>query len=334
MARTEIEPNGTIATATNANGNFLPYAGNLYHMGISGEVTTGTDFDNFNIGALQVGDVLTISEDGSNAGAGTIQDAYVELYRAGSGTRVTFDDDGGPGTDSLIWRFPITIADTYTVRARGFDTMVTSTGTYRLGIYLENTGATPTTGGTLTSETEPNDTIATANNAAASWRRVQYINTTSGTIAAADTDLFSYHFTAGDLVSTRVISTSGLDAKSALLDSTGTSLVLENSGSTGPGLDSPIFAYPIPATGTYYLQVQAGVGTGSYLAVVYLSTTTPPTLPCAGDFNLSGATTVQDVFDFLTAWFAADPRADVNNSGTVTVQDIFDFLAAWFAGCP
>jgi hypothetical protein len=26
--------------------------------------------------------------------------------------------------------------------------------------------------------------------------------------------------------------------------------------------------------------------------------------------------------------------ADVNNSGQVTVQDIFDFLTSWFAGCP
>jgi len=60
--------------------------------------------------------------------------------------------------------------------------------------------------------------------------------------------------------------------------------------------------------------------------------TLPP--PCVGDFNGDGHVTVQDIFDFLTAWFAHDLRADVNGSGTVTVQDIFDFLASWFAGCP
>jgi len=54
---------------------------------------------------------------------------------------------------------------------------------------------------------------------------------------------------------------------------------------------------------------------------------------CDGDFNGSGAVSVQDLFDFLSAWFAGDPRADVNGSGTVTVQDIFDFLGAWFRGC-
>ena len=55
---------------------------------------------------------------------------------------------------------------------------------------------------------------------------------------------------------------------------------------------------------------------------------------CPADFNGSGATSVQDIFDFLAAYFANDPRADFNNSGTVSVQDIFDFLAAYFAGCP
>ena len=53
---------------------------------------------------------------------------------------------------------------------------------------------------------------------------------------------------------------------------------------------------------------------------------------CLADFNQSGAVTVQDIFDFLSAWFAHNPAADVNGSGSVTVQDIFDFLGAWFGG--
>jgi hypothetical protein len=56
--------------------------------------------------------------------------------------------------------------------------------------------------------------------------------------------------------------------------------------------------------------------------------------PCAADFNLSGSVTVNDIFDFLTAWFAGDIRADVNGANAISVQDIFDFLASWFAGCP
>ncbi len=56
-------------------------------------------------------------------------------------------------------------------------------------------------------------------------------------------------------------------------------------------------------------------------------------LCCFADFNASGSVTVQDLFDYLAAYFAADPRADFNISTTITVQDLFDYLAAYFAGC-
>lgn len=70
--------------------------------------------------------------------------------------------------------------------------------------------------------------------------------------------------------------------------------------------------------------------------------------PVRGDFNCSGGNpTVQDIFDFLGAWFgnctAIGPApcqfgsADVNHSGgnpPVTIQDLFDFLGAFFGNCP
>ncbi|MCC6322479.1 MAG: hypothetical protein IT438_13700 [Phycisphaerales bacterium] len=58
-----------------------------------------------------------------------------------------------------------------------------------------------------------------------------------------------------------------------------------------------------------------------------------PIPDCPADFNLSGTVTVQDLFDFLAAYFAGDPHADINGSASITVQDIFDFLAAYFRGC-
>lgn len=54
---------------------------------------------------------------------------------------------------------------------------------------------------------------------------------------------------------------------------------------------------------------------------------------CIADYNCTGVVTVQDIFDYLTAWFAGNLNADVNASGTLTVQDIFDYLTAWFVGC-
>jgi hypothetical protein len=54
---------------------------------------------------------------------------------------------------------------------------------------------------------------------------------------------------------------------------------------------------------------------------------------CAADFNGVNGVTVQDIFDFLTAWLAGSPSANFNGVNGVTVQDIFDFLTAWLAGC-
>jgi hypothetical protein len=56
-------------------------------------------------------------------------------------------------------------------------------------------------------------------------------------------------------------------------------------------------------------------------------------LACGADYNGDGSVTVQDIFDFLSGWFAGTSAADFNGTAGITVQDIFDFLSAWFAGC-
>ena len=55
---------------------------------------------------------------------------------------------------------------------------------------------------------------------------------------------------------------------------------------------------------------------------------------CPADFDGINGLNVTDIFAFLSAWFAHDPRADFDGLNGITVQDIFAFLAAWFAGCP
>ena len=47
----------------------------------------------------------------------------------------------------------------------------------------------------------------------------------------------------------------------------------------------------------------------------------------------NGVLGVSDIFAFISAWFATDPRTDFDHSGSIEVQDIFAFLAAWFTGC-
>lgn len=56
---------------------------------------------------------------------------------------------------------------------------------------------------------------------------------------------------------------------------------------------------------------------------------------CRADFNHDRAVTVQDVFEYLNAYFAGDVRADMMNYGTVapTIGSVFVFLDEWFEGC-
>ena len=69
--------------------------------------------------------------------------------------------------------------------------------------------------------------------------------------------------------------------------------------------------------------------TGNGVACNAVGSVTPC---CKADFNQSGALSVQDIFDFLAAWFGGNSFADINGGG-LAVQDIFDFLAGWFGGC-
>ena len=93
---------------------------------------------------------------------------------------------------------------------------------------------------------------------------------------------------------------------------------------------------------TFSLAISAAISSsaGAYDCIITNgcgpTNSNPATLtltPCPADFNGTGSADVQDIFDFLSAWFAADPRADVNHVNGITIQDIFDFLTAWFTGC-
>jgi hypothetical protein len=58
-----------------------------------------------------------------------------------------------------------------------------------------------------------------------------------------------------------------------------------------------------------------------------------PIACCAANFNRVDGLEVQDVFDYLSAWFAHDMAADFNRNGVLNVDDVFAFMAAWHAGC-
>jgi hypothetical protein len=75
--------------------------------------------------------------------------------------------------------------------------------------------------------------------------------------------------------------------------------------------------------------------TATSTAVSIAGTVKTPGSRCGpGDFNHDGSVSVQDIFDFLAAYFANDLAADFNHAGGLSVQDIFDYLATYFQGCP
>lgn len=54
---------------------------------------------------------------------------------------------------------------------------------------------------------------------------------------------------------------------------------------------------------------------------------------CRADFDQSGASTVDDVLSYLSAWLSGSQLSDTNGDLVLTVQDLFDFLDAYFRGC-
>ena len=80
----------------------------------------------------------------------------------------------------------------------------------------------------------------------------------------------------------------------------------------------------------------SGIGASFVSAAAACNSTGGNTTPCCyADFNKASGISVQDIFDFLGAWFASSPycRLGGNGTGTPVVQDIFGFLNAWFSGC-
>jgi probable HAF family extracellular repeat protein len=74
--------------------------------------------------------------------------------------------------------------------------------------------------------------------------------------------------------------------------------------------------------------VGGGVDTHGHVRALLLNP-----IACPGDFNHSGDVTLQDLLDFLGAYFGGSGSADINHDGGVTVQDVLDYLMEYFAGC-
>jgi hypothetical protein len=79
----------------------------------------------------------------------------------------------------------------------------------------------------------------------------------------------------------------------------------------------------------YYIRVGSLTGARGP-GELRISTGAAPTCPC--DWNQTGGRTVQDIFAFLSDWFAGS--GDFNQSGASDLQDLFDFLACFLGASP
>jgi len=276
----EIEPNDAMAQASNGTYNFVTAVPGNFQLSIRGSIHAAGNSDYFKIGAMQAGDVLTIAVGGSGSGRGTLADPKLKLYSASGGSAIAISpdpDNAGPGNDGFIGRFSVTTAGTYYIEVSS-----PGTGSYELGVFLENAGAAPTTGGSVSVETESNDTFGTATDASASWRAAGYLSHTGASITAGDTDLLRFQFQQGDVLTVHIDSTFQVNARVSLLGDDGVTVLAGDDGSSqwrsgNDDNDAAIYGLRIPATGTYYVKVQ-GVGgtTGNYNANLYLSSAAPP----------------------------------------------------------
>lgn len=49
----------------------------------------------------------------------------------------------------------------------------------------------------------------------------------------------------------------------------------------------------------------------------------------AADYNHSGMVDSNDLFDFLSGWFAGKISADTNLNGVLEIQDVLDYVSLW-----
>jgi hypothetical protein len=92
--------------------------------------------------------------------------------------------------------------------------------------------------------------------------------------------------------------------------------------------------------GTTCTSVAAGTCTGTTAGTAFTEVSSCGTgattaTCCFADYDHNGARTIDDIFVYLNAWFAASPYTKVGGDGMATpsIDDIFVFINNWFAGC-
>ncbi len=260
----ETEPNDTPATA------------NAFACGIEGTINLGTEADFFSLGTPAAGSRLFAMIDGV-AGNSTDFDLRVTTTT----DTLEYDDFNNDfpfgALSPNVAGTPLTGVQSF-LRVSQFNSAVAEP--YRLYAAVQPPSASATV------ETEPNNTIATANSAANNY----FTGSLAGPAPSTDVDLFAFTANSGDLIflsldcdPTR--NATPINGALALLNSAGTELIMVSNpdsissttsgagvlNATTPFSPSEGLVWRAKTTGTYYAKVVIGTtssgttGTGDYL---------------------------------------------------------------------
>jgi hypothetical protein len=269
-------------------------------------------------------------------GAGAL-DTVVSVHSACASGAIGCNDDGSGctfGRSRLIAR--LTGGQSYLVRVAG---RVSAQGWFTLNASV----ASP-----------PNDTCATATSIGEGTFPFDTLNagTDNAFLDAACANALGFNLLVGDVWFRYTPSRSGLATISTCGSTFDTAMAVS---STSGGCPSGVYtvlacnddAVCPPNTGvltaqsrlslnvssgqSYFIRIGSrfgNVGSGA------LAVSIPGGCPC--DFDTSGAVNIDDIFIFLNAWFAQDPRTDFDHNGSRNIDDIFQFINCFFnqpAGC-
>jgi hypothetical protein len=194
--------------------------------------------------SLEAGFAYQVDLTGASSSAGTLANPYLALYNS-AGTKLTYADNGGTGTDSRLV-YTTTVAGTYYLAASS--TNSGGVGTYQLGLtqLTDDHAAAISTSGSL-----------------------GVASTAGGTIErGGDVDWLAVNLTAGTEYYLSVMGASSNSGTLAnpyltLYNSAGTRLSYADNG--GVGYDSRL-AYTAATSGTYYLAASStsSAATGTY----------------------------------------------------------------------
>ncbi|MBS1786344.1 MAG: HYR domain-containing protein, partial [Acidobacteria bacterium] len=177
----DVEPNGTAATASPILGDSARIRGNLYPNG---------DIDFYSFSATAGDRVYAATMTSGSAGSST--DSQLTLIASDGATTIEFDDDNGSfaGLSSSIAGATIPTTGIYYLKVNDFTAGTTSERPYELWLQVQSGAGAPTP------EVESNDTPATANPLPANG----WVSGTRNPAAATEQDWYSLTLNAGDTV--------------------------------------------------------------------------------------------------------------------------------------